>query len=297
MPYLITPTPAAGQLQFAWLDPTGTLRDLTRESSPNLFVPVGSVGLGSPRNEVESEKLPFAAGNVVRHIRTQPIEIQLPIIIYKTTYASVISQADQLRTWFDTGDEISGHPGYLRITRPDETVRQIECYYRSGLEGNTQEGSPTYVPYVIDLFAPDPTWTDTEAVSESYINTDFGTSLLINNEGDFVSYPIWTITGPASSIVLSNTTQSKTLTLTANGGITLDPGEQLIIDTRPYQQRPSHLQIYDLGNNNLFSHVTATSQFWNFTPGVNRFTVSASGTTAATELQLQYLQRYRGVLR
>lgn len=124
---------ASGTLRFDWLDPRGVLRDLTRETSPSLFVSRGSAGLGTPGVEPVLEKLPSTAGSIHRYTQTKPLEIDLPLSVHGTTMGDVLTAVENLRSWFDTGNERDRAPGYLRITRPsDDAVRQVACLYAAG---------------------------------------------------------------------------------------------------------------------------------------------------------------------
>jgi hypothetical protein len=300
MAFLILPasgTFATGLLKWEWLDPTGVLRNLTQATSPDLFVARGTRGLGSPPVELRLEKLPTTGGSIHRYTATQPLEIDLPIHIHGVSMASVLAATDTLRDWFDTGNERVRTPGYLRITRPqDDAVRQIACAYTGGLEGDLSEGGPNGALAVVSLVAPDPYWTDVDVTETVYLAANVGTPLGVINPGDFDAYPIWTIDGPASAIAITNTTTGKAFALTANGGLSLLVGDRLTIDTRPSSQR-STLPIMDTTGTSQFNRLSAGSALWWLAPGGNTFTIAATGTSVATAFTLQWLPRYRGVLR
>lgn len=296
-PLLIPPATLTGILRYDWVDPTGIVRDLTRETSPLLFVSRGSKGLGSAPVELVLEKRPAARGSLLRYIQTRPVEIELPITVDETSFAALLTAVDGLRSWFRTGDERGGTPGALRITRPqDDAVRQITAYYAGGLEGDLDPGGPTSTTMVVSLTGADAGWTDIEETIESYLPADIGADLSVINTGDFDAYPIWTITGPATSIALTNTTTEKSLALTADGGLTLATGDILTIDTRPSDQRTT-LAITDDEGTSFYSKVSAGSALWRLVPGQNHFTISASGTSGATTFELAWLPTYEGALR
>jgi len=297
MPFIIPAATLTGILRWDWVDPDGNVHDLTQATSPNLFVSRGTGGLGSPGVELVLEKLPTSAGSLLRYAKTKPLEITLPISLAATTFSGLLTAAETLRGWFDTGNERERTPGYLRITRPqDDAVRQIACYYTGGLDGDLNDGSPTWTPLVVSLTAPDPYWTDVEETTETYATADVGDDLSVINVGDFDAYPVWTITGPASAITLTNTTTGKRLALTAGTGLSVLSGELLTIDTRPASQRTA-LPITDADGLSYFDRLTAGSALWWLVPGQNHFEIEASGTDGTTEIELSWLPRYRGVLR
>ena len=288
---------ASGSLGWTWIDPDGNEHDLTHETSPLLHVSRGSAGLGMPPVELVTEKLPTMPGGLVRYAQTRPLEINLPIQVRGTTFADLLGRVELLRSWFGTSSETSRTPGYLRVTRPqDDTQRQLACFYTGGLEGDLNDGGPTWAPLVVSLLAPDPYWTSVNDEEVVYGQSDLGTTLAVINSGDFDAYPVWTISGPASAITVTNLTTSKAFALTDNGGLSLAAASQLIVDTRPTSQRTDPQILHD-GDSAVFDRLTPSSELWWLQPGQNNFTVAASGATGSTSVSLSWLPRYRGVLR
>lgn len=301
MPVYLTPTAPTGVLKYEWLDPSGVLRDLSRDTSANVFVSRGTKGLGSPGVDLVMEKLPFAAGSLVRYTQTKPLEIDLPLVVRADSMAALIPQVRSVRSWFATGDENERDPGYLRVTSPDDVARQVACYYAGGLEGDLDVGGPPWAQYVVSLVAPDPYWTPTAATEVEYDATDIMTGSLPNtlavlNPGDVDAYPVWTISGPAADITITNQTSGKAFALTANGGLTLAAGDTLTVDTRPASQRTTR-PITNADGFSLYDRVAAGGALWWLRPGTNTVTIYASGTSGATAFGLSYLPRYRGALR
>lgn len=297
MPVYLPALPAvSGDLRFAWVDAGGTVRDLSRATSPDLFVTRGSRGLGAPPVELVLEKLPFTGGSVHRHTQTRPLEIDLPLYVRAASLNALAVKVGNLRSWFYTGDEQTRSLGYLRVTRPDDEVRQIGCVYAGGLEGDLSEGAPEWAPSVISLVAPDPYWTDADPTEHLYDASDLGDTLAVINPGDVDAYPVWTVGGPASSISITNASVGKSWALTASGGVALAEGDTLTVDTRPAGQRTTHQVTGDSGAS-LFDRIAHGGALWWLRPGQNNFVISAVGTSASTTFGLSFLPRYRGVLR
>lgn len=295
---IIPPAAPAGVLRYEWIDPGGTVRDLSQATSPGLFVGRGSVGLGSASAEIGSDKVPRDPGALVRHLATPARRIELPIVIIEDSISDLLTVVDALRTWFDTGNERRLAPGTLRITRPDNTVRQIKAYYAGGLEGDTGEGTPAVAQYVVSLFCPDPFPTEDTDTTQHYASDTIGVQQIIINQGDLEAYPIWTVTGPAFGIgIVRNTpTPSEFWALIGGAGLTLAAGETVTVDTRPSHIR-TNLPVLDGSGASRYDRVLPTSSFFHFEPGENRFTVSLFGSTGDTAIDLSYLARYRGLLR
>jgi hypothetical protein len=299
MPIYIPASSAAlaGSIQWFIVSTDGVVHDLTWQVDRQIFVPKGTKGLGSADVELILEKLPFSPGSKLRYIRTSPKEINLPLVVSKPTLIEAMIAAENVRSWFYTGDERNSSPAFLRIKRPqDDVTRQIAVYYNGGLGGDLEEGSPTFIPYVIQLVAPDPTWTDMEPTELLYDDTDVGNVLVITNPGDYDAYPVWTIGGPITNVKINNLTTNKFIEFTT-GSLVVPLGEFIIIDTRPPTER-TLLPVTDQDGISLYNLLTSSSSLetW-FSPGANQIQITASGTSASTTIALSYLPRYRGVLR
>lgn len=288
---IIPPVSASGILRFEWVDPGGTTRDLTWQTSPRLFVARGATGLGMAEVEFAADKIPYASGSLVRHVNVPPRRIELPIVVREDSIGDLVLTVDDLREWFGTADERVRDPGYLKVTRPDGSVRKIAAYYAGGLEGDMGAGGTGWTQYVVSLYCPDPWATADEETVLTYTTADLPTFSMING-GELDAYPIWTITGPVAIASAANVTTSKSWTHDAQ----LAGGETLIVDTRPASIRTTS-QVYDGTGANRYADLNpASSLFW-LVPGQNNLAAALTGTSGATEVELRYLARYRGLLR
>lgn len=294
---IILPSAAPpGTLRFDWIDPGGTTHDLTHATSPALFVSRGASGLGDVDVDLALEKIPNFSGSFVRHASVPPREIELPITVIEDSLGDLVSVADTLRSWFATASEASRTPGYLKITRPDGSVRKIAAYRTGGISGDLSEGAPNALLYVISLLCPDPYPTADADTVLTYGQADLGVTKSLLNPGQLDAYPIWRVTGPGSAITISDVTHNKSFALTAGGGLTLASGQTVTIDTRPTSLR-TDLPVLDGDGVSQFSKLAATSNLWHFPPGTTQFTIAITGASASTAIELRYLARYRGLLR
>lgn len=293
MPILVPPASSTGVLKYEWMQSDGTVRDLTRDTSPNIFIPAGSVGMGLTEFEVTDDKLPAGAGSFVRHINTQARTLQIPVVIHQPTFNSLLLSAEDLHEWFDTGDESGKRPGTLIVTRPDDTIRHIKGYYQGGLEGDLNEGSPTFFKYVIQLRCPDPAPTEPEetVLTKTLAQT---VSFSLINQGRLPAFPIWKLHGPFTNVDVLNTTTGLGFSLIA----TITTGQWIVVDTRPSELR-QNVSVYDQSGANRFPTVYPTSVFFPFVSGANSIAMNYTAGTnpAATSLHLTYLARYRSLLR
>src|SRR5688572_7214866 len=205
--YMSPPTSVTGELQFFIIENNGSIHDMNRSVSPDLFIHAGSVGLGDVEFEVESDKLPSGAGSLIRKINTQPREMTIPIVAHGDDMGELLLIAQDLHDWFDTGDETEKRPAIFRVIRPDDTVRQISFYYQRGLEGDTGEGGPYWAQYAVELFCPDPYPTEPEDTVVTKTVAEAALFAIIN-QGRLEAYPIITLTGPFTNFVIRNDTRS-----------------------------------------------------------------------------------------
>lgn len=295
MPIMVPTVNPTGILRYEIIGRDGVTRDFTRETSPKRFIPAGSIGFGTAEYSIQENKLPVNPGTFLRTINTGPRTMSIPIVITEPSFAYLIAAMEDLHDWFNTGDEHSKAPLYLRVTRPDNTIRQIAGYYVNGLAGDMNEGSPTFVKYVVDLHCPDPAPTDptntvvTKTVAQAAAFGGFG----IINQGRINAYPIWKLTGPFTNVDILNITTGEGISVI----ITIPAGRYLTIDTRPADVRNT-VSVYDDLGVNKTPNVFPTSKFWQLIPGQNNISVIfTSGTTVATTVQLTYLAKYRSLLR
>jgi hypothetical protein len=296
MPLVVPPsTPAPPQsIAWQWVDRSQVIHDLTYETSPGLFVSRGSLGLGTAGADISDEKNPGTPGSTVRLISTPPTDIELPIMAMQASMDDLLGVLEDLGDWFDTGDETRRTPGYLRVTRPDGTVRQLMCYRRGPIGGDLTKGNPSNTTFVVSLRAPDPWPTAPTQTITIWTAADVASPVSALNDGQLDAYPIWTITGPTTSISVFNNTTGKPWSLV----FSLAAGKTVTVDTRPPTVR-TDIAIRDSDLVNRYPALYPGSKvFGNWLPsGTNSLTITLAGYNSATRVQLAYLARYRGMLR
>jgi len=106
----------------------------------------------------------------------------------------------------------------------------------------------------------------------------------ITNNGDGEAWPVWTITGPGSTLVLENTITGETLGVDCN----LDAGEQMIIDTRPGKKT-----IVDGSGNNLFDLIISGQMaMWSLSKGLNQINIYLASATVDSLVAWSFYERY-----
>jgi hypothetical protein len=233
----------------------------------------------------------------VRFVRAQPARITWPLHVWGETHLEFLSRYRALKRAF-TMTVHRKSPGTLRVLRSDGSGRQIEAYYEDGFGGEPRENwlfaNPT-----LTLYCPDGYWRDITATTvtrshapgEPFLDPypTVTSSLVfgeteIDNTGDVVAWPIWTITGPATEVEATNVSTGDSFTLTH----TLAAGETITITT----QRPT---VRDDADTNLVSALNWPSAvLWGLLPGVNDVEFVVGGSAVGTSIELLFYPRHEG---
>jgi tail protein len=286
-----------GTITAIWIDPEGTEHPLS-SIDPGLgwFTTFGIGGWGARPYEYVTDPL-ARGGDQVRFIHAQPARITWPLHVYGETHAGFVTRFRQLQRAFML-TVWKGQPGTLRVTRPDGTAREIDCFYEEGFKGEPGE-MWLFANPVLTLLAPDGYWRDKAATTETR-GYQAGTSFLgpfltvstaqvlgnttINNPGDVTAWPEWTITGPASVVTATNHTTNQSFTLTH----TLLASQTITVTTQtPTVRGP-------VGQNLVSALNWPAAYLWGLDPGVNviDFTLADAGETSS--VVLSYHPRYEG---
>lgn len=298
MPIVIPNTIPSGTLVYQWIDPQGVTRNISGSGTVNVLA--GEQGLGMPGVDLAEDKLPYAPGSYVRHAAIGPRDIALPVL-----FGPVVSPAaldalmDSVYGWFATADEQSQTPGFLRVTRPDGTQRQIACYYVGGLDGDltSSRSGDVWQRSEIILRAADP-WATDIADTEYAWGEDDLPDVAAMNLGQLDAFPVIEVVGPFGSVTAENTTTGRSWELLVG----LLSGRTLIVDARPAYQRPG-LAAYTTDTfTNLFQYFDPASDLWTLAEGANALSFTFTGTgdqapTSETAINMTFRQRYRGLRR
>lgn len=196
-------------------------------------------------------------------------------------------------------------PGVLTVVTPEGDRRHLTCYVEAGLEGD--ESDDTHLPgrwwkVALKLYAPDPWWEGDEqtltvglqvpvpffptppfTLSPSTVQGQFEVDL---RDADAPSFPVWTVSGPGTTLILQNLTTGRTIEINT----TLTAGQSLIVDTRPGYQ-----SVRRNNGTNLMSAVASDPALWPLIDDLNVVSALLTGSTAASRITATYRPRYAGV--
>lgn len=275
-----------------WVDPDDGVTELDCEWDAQ--------GRFAPNPVFEADGVPGQSGKRLRFVRHDVHEFAMKFWLYepseellRTTLRNTVYKMDPTRGI-----------GRLRVVAPGGDSREIFCRVSSGL-GISEvlgEDSAFYAQRIAATFlAHDPYWYsvgDTAIVytGDTEVSTFFpffplrlsASSVFVNdssisNPGDLEAWPVWTIEGPGSNIVISNLTTNQSLTLNT----ALSSGQSVTIDTRPGAKT-----VLNDDGTSLFPLMTATSTLFSLQRGDNHIQVAMDSTSTTSAIRLAFRPRY-----
>lgn len=275
-----------------WIDPASqiTTLDVDWEAS----------GRFMPDIQHQDIIVPGQPGGVHLLARHQVHEFQLKLTLAAADEPSLRQMQRALVYAMDPSRGV----GYIRVTSTIGDVREIPCYYVSGLGMDESPGSsgPNMQQAQVTFRAYDPYWQDVSDTSPGpftvgdtptffpifpirLTSSQIAVDTTVLNDGDVETWPVFTIDGPGSVITLRNVTTGKFLTFTT---LSLDAGQSVVVDTRPGVKT-----VTQTTTNDLFSDLSDFSSLWPLVVGNNAVRLEMSGAIAgASSLQLSYRKKY-----
>ena len=299
MPGRILAQPYTTGELMSWFDVNNTEWPMNGDAYLFLDNPGRKGFKGLPPYVASTLAVPLTDGDVVRFILAQPRPLEVHLLIK----GSNPTDYETVRTNLQNAMNPKLGDGHFRCQRQDGTVqRDINCRYESGFQGEESWGvsSSVHEELLLAFKAHDPYFYDTLATTLTFTAsapTNFfsitpvlltggtiGSGFTLPNNGDVECFPIWTITGPGTNPVLTNTTTNKAITTT----ITLTAGQVLTIDTQKKT-------VTREDGSNQFSTLSFASVLWTLATGSNACTLTMGGTTAASKIAVAYKQRWNSL--
>lgn len=295
--------PDVGYATVVYYDPTGTAWTLTDTSGQQWTLADGVSGLGAAPYTLTTDPHP-RGGARLRHVQAQPRTITWPLMVQGATHEEFIARWRSLARAFT--DTLRLGPGTLEVARPDGSRRQIEVVYEAGFD---VAGAPysgiTWDTAVLSLWCPDPYWTDPVphtvhreyGIGEDYLqpfpSVSSGQVLgatTVNNPGDVIVWPEWTISGPASLVTFTRADAGEEFVFdpsaAAVGHGPLLASESMTVRTDPVQVR------FQDGSNWVGGLNWPAAALWGLEPGDNQVTFQLDGSGPGSAVDLTYHPRY-----
>lgn len=260
---------------------------------------LGDSGLEMPPVSMVEDVVPGHSGARLRDIQIGPRDAVLPFYMEQ---GSDTALRDLLRSLARRLNPQRGQ-GRLRHIATDGTSRELICRYAGGLEGSRvmRDAGPNWRKGALMFRAHDPFWYDTAPISSTFTTGAQATLLgdpflpiklasdtvlgeqTVVNDGDVETWPVWTISGPATSILLENVTTGQKIDLP----VALTAAQSIVIDTRPFRKTVKR----DDGTN-LYGSLTVASSLWALGEGSTVIRATIPGSTGDTFVTLVYSRRW-----
>lgn len=259
------------------------------------------LGLESPTRRVPTFNLPHNDGIFISNSLYGERVITLKIQLKGSSQADYLNKRRQMFGAFDFQ------------TRTDKTMNIIDIennnYYIDGrcisINEDNDDGKRTFNSFTIQFLCDDPA-----IYSSSYITTSIylaaitgGLSIptsipltigtptglgyaVINNTGNYKSYPILRLYGPLTNPRITNNTTGKAIQVNT----TLTGSDEVIINTKDKT-------IVDQAGNNLIGDLDGTyNDFFALAPGNNQIQLTHTGSySASAYLNVQFYPAYIGI--
>lgn len=293
----------AGDRLLSWFDVAGTEWPLNGEAA--YLAVIGPTGLYGAPVSIVTQDIPMTPGTTEKYVQVLPGQPTIPVLVKAATEADL----DGARRALKYAMQPNRGVGRLRHTANDGTVRELTCRLAKGFEGDESSAGvrgPGWFELNLQFFAADPYWYDINYRQLAFTVTPgsplFGpstpllpihlaaagiaSSATVENNGEAIAWPLWTLSGPLTGATFTNTTTGDVLTVNAS----LSAGQSVTIDTAPGQKT-----VVREDGTKHFEYVSPTSTLWGLAIGTNAIQVTVTGTGSGTLLTLQYKQRYEEV--
>ena len=279
--------------EFIWVAADGRITELS--PTEGFTILAGVTGLDAPPVELYSEARTEGDGSVLVKRRTGIRYVALPMYV---------NTGQHVRAPISLLADVFRGPGQLRVSDDGVNYRTLrDVYYETGLEGDESRNVSmphAWRKFVVSLESLDPWWYasaegqimslgTTEGFDAS--GTDFdepdmpfdgGTSTTFTVGGHTDAYPVWTLTGPFDTCVVTvvGSQQFEIADPLADGDI-------LTVDSRPSARGPS---LNGAAVN--WSLLTAPSRLPTFAPGVVSIDISSSGADSGSSVVAEWEPRW-----
>lgn len=259
-----------------------------------------ATGRFAPPPVFEADGVPGQPGQRLRAVRHDVHEFAMKFWLYDTTEAALRTSLRDIISKMDATRGI----GRLRVIAPGGDSREIFCRVSSGLGLSEVLGEDAGIisqRISATFIAHDPYWYSVGDTAIVYTgNTEVSTffpffplrlsssavfvnDASVNNPGDLEAWPVWTISGPGSNIVISNLTTTESLTLTT----VVTAGQSVTIDTRPGAKT-----VLNDDGTSLFPLMSPTSSLFSLAKGDNHIQVSMDSTSTTSSIRLAFRPRF-----
>lgn len=244
--------------------------------------------------------VPFAQrdGVSVRQVRLGSIDYFVPCAVQAESSADLRNGIQALERLVDPKRGMTT----IHVQQPDGEQRSISGYAKV----DRGDYDIDYQLLGLTLTCPDPYWQGLAIVSSPHFHASSASHPLlgvgyggfparlgsssalstvrVTNDGDADAYPLWTFTGPFTSVVVTNLATGKVFTLTGS----VATGHSRIVDTTPTLQT-----VRGEDGVNRYAELSADSALFGLTPGDTDLRIELAAPSVVTAAAFTYPPRFR----
>lgn len=274
--------------------------------SPPTRAMMYDAGTGMPEIEYITQRGPFQHGESVKDYFLRPRVVELR---YRKNCCSRQdywdSRAELLNILRPNRGNVALPQGTLRKILPDGTKRDLEVTIQQGPRYEPQkitEWDSWSIDEILRFVAYNPVYYDPDQNTQVFgplgalifpitfpiVFADFGNTVVIDYQGNWVEYPSITITGPLTTTRIENLTTNELIDF----GYTVLPGETVTFDLT------YGVKSVTLGDGtNLIGYITPESDLATFhlQPGNNQVRILATGSSVDTDIVVGWFDRFVGI--
>ena len=272
---------------------------------------LGHDGVGMMPSHRLRQRGPMQHGATDLGFRGDPRTVQLALLVEGTSMSNYWTRRATLLNLFKPASD----PLKLRFTLDNGDVRQLDCQYVGNMSLGSQEKMRYTHAVGVTLSAANPAFYDPTGKSVVFalggggaafevpmaIPLDIGASTLgqtvvIDYDGSWLAYPYRIrIVGPITDAIITNLATDEKLDF---DGIEIAAGVYYDVDCRY-----AHKTVVDDGDTNKIADLTNDSDLatWHLAAdpdvadGLNGVRVTGSAVTAATQVYVQWFDRFVGI--
>jgi hypothetical protein len=277
---------------------TGSNGDTIVFDNENYVLNPEVLGFGIPATKVRIDES-AGTGGVWRNTKRGVREVDLPVTVLGNSRDDVLVKLRRLVRLLNDANgptkinAIHDHPGGENL--------YLEAHYTGGDESEWgSSAGNTWNRWVLSFQAPMPHWVSSTIERFTIGSGSTGRGLLPQlskmkisssetlgtisaiNVGDVAAYPVWTIRGPVTNLLISNGSQNFSFNRIITGS------ETVIVDT----ERGT---VEDEFGTNLYSILNPAPKLFVLQPGVNGLTVYGADSTPNTRITCEYSPRFEVV--
>ena len=264
------------------------------DGSAGLHLLPGVEGLADPPRVIQSDDPAQWDGSLYRGVRYSAREVFLPMYL-EADHAHLLRPA--MRRLAALLDPRRG-PVTVTVQHPDADVRSISGRVSTPMATTSESAEGAWWHRVgMTLWCPDPFWVSPPVsltfralppspfLGPAFLPMRLSSSqvlgdVTVDNPGDADAYPVWTVTGPVGALTVTSGAQAWSLP----AGVAA--GETVTVDTRRGQQRVAD------ADGPAWGRLSASSRLWPLPPGRSQVSITATGTSTATAVDVTWEPRW-----